>query len=142
LCSRIPIVRHLVTNRGSAAQTPDPAAQTPDPTAELVALLSAIEYRLPDAQRALHVEHVAGIIRLVDFELERHPRYADLRRLPRYAPQVCSENGEDGMIQEIFRRIGTRDRVFAEVGVGDGLENNTSFLLSQGWTGFWIEGHD
>jgi len=26
------------------------------------------------------------------------------------------------------------------VGVGDGSENNTAFLLSQGWTGFWFDG--
>jgi hypothetical protein len=27
-----------------------------------------------------------------------------------------------------------------EVGVGNGCENNTAFLLSQGWTGFWLDG--
>jgi hypothetical protein len=27
------------------------------------------------------------------------------------------------------------------VGVGSGFENNTAFLLSQGWTGFWIDGN-
>ena len=49
---------------------------------------------------------------------------------------------EDGMIHEIFRRIKTTNRVFAEVGIGDGSENNTAFLLSQGWTGFWVDGND
>jgi hypothetical protein len=44
------------------------------------------------------------------------------------------------MIREIFRRIGTTDRVFVEVGIGDGRENNTAFLLAQDWTGFWIDG--
>ena len=58
----------------------------------------------------------------------------------RYQSQVCSQNGEDGIIHEIFRRIGTTTKIFAEVGVGDGCENNTAFLLSQGWTGFWIDG--
>jgi hypothetical protein len=53
---------------------------------------------------------------------------------------VCSQNGEDGIIREIFRRIGTSDRIFAEVGVGDGTENNTAFLLAQGWQGYWIDG--
>lgn len=68
------------------------------------------------------------------------PRYMDPLRLLRHHHQVCSQNGEDGIIHEIFRRIGTTNRIFAEVGVGDGKENNTAFLLSQGWTGFWFDG--
>lgn len=82
------------------------------------------------------------VIKLVEFELQNHPRYSDPLRLLRHQFQVCSQNGEDGMIREIFRRIGTTNRVFAEVGVGDGRQNNTAFLLSQGWSGFWIEGDD
>jgi hypothetical protein len=81
-------------------------------------------------------------IRCYDLELEHHPRYAESRRLHRFAFQVNSEDGEDGIINEIFRRIGTSNRVFAEIGVGDGIENNTAFLLSQGWKGFWIDGND
>ena len=41
---------------------------------------------------------------------------------------------------EIFRRIGTTDRFFVEIGVGDGRENNTAFLLAQDWRGIWIDG--
>ena len=85
---------------------------------------------------------VANAIRLLDFELERHPRYGDPKRLLRHAFQVCSQNGEDGMIHEIFRRISTQSRIFVEIGVGDGRECNTAFLLSQGWTGYWIDGND
>jgi hypothetical protein len=84
---------------------------------------------------------VAEAIRL-DLELQRHPRYADPLRLPRCALQINSENGEDGIIHEIFRRVSLSSRVFAEVGVGDGTENNTAFLLSQGWKGFWIDASD
>lgn len=83
-----------------------------------------------------------GMIRLLDFDLEHHPRYGDPRRLLRYQTQVCSQNAEDGILHEIFRRIGTTNRVFAEVGVGNGRENNTAFLLSQGWTGFWLDADD
>jgi len=81
-------------------------------------------------------------IRCYDLELEHHPRYREPRRLHCYAFQVNSQNDEDGIIHEIFRRIDTSSRVFAEVGVGDGTENNTAFLLSQGWKGFWIDGSD
>lgn len=73
-------------------------------------------------------------------ELRQQERYADLRRLTRYEHQVFSQGGEDGAIREIFRRIGESDRTFVELGVGAGLENNTAFLLCQGWSGIWLEG--
>lgn len=78
----------------------------------------------------------------IDHFTSQDPRYADPKRLLKYGAQVNSQNREDGMIQEIFRRIGTTNRVFAEVGVGNGVENNTAFLLALGWTGFWIDGSD
>ena len=89
-----------------------------------------------------HTAIINNAIQLLDFELERHPRYGDPKRLLRHAFQVNSQNGEDGMIHEVFRRIATQSRVFVEIGVGDGRECNTAFLLSQGWTGYWIDGDD
>ncbi|MEP6756034.1 MAG: hypothetical protein ABJA67_11085, partial [Chthonomonadales bacterium] len=77
-----------------------------------------------------------------DAQLQNCPRYNDPKRLLKYGFQVSSQNAEDGMIREIFRRIGTTNLFFAEVGIGDGTENNTAFLLSQGWTGAWIDGDD
>lgn len=52
---------------------------------------------------------------------------------------VYSQNGEDGVIEEIFRRIGADSKVFVEVGAADGVENCTRNLLEDGWTGVWIE---
>jgi hypothetical protein len=60
--------------------------------------------------------------------------------LQRFGFQVYSQTDEDGIIAEIFRRIGTTDRVFVECGVEDGRETNTTYLLAQGWRGFWFEG--
>jgi hypothetical protein len=71
----------------------------------------------------------------------RSGKYSDPANLLQYERQVFSQNGEDGIIAEIFRRIGTKSKVFVECGVGDGLENNTAFLLFQGWQGYWIEGN-
>lgn len=70
------------------------------------------------------------------------PRYADPKRLHRFEYQVFSQNGEDGTLTEIFRRVGITDRRFVEIGVSDGLENNTTCLLSQGWKGCWVDGDD
>ena len=69
------------------------------------------------------------------------PRYADDRRLLKYGFKAYSQADEDGIIQEIFRRIGVTNEIFIEIGVGDGLENNTLFLLLKGWQGAWIEGN-
>lgn len=69
-----------------------------------------------------------------------NPKYADPKRLETYGFSVYSQNDEDGIIQEIFNRIGTSSKTFVEFGVGYGLENNTAYLLMQGWKGLWIEG--
>jgi hypothetical protein len=53
-----------------------------------------------------------------------------------------SQNDEDGIIAEIFRRIGAKSKTFIEIGVGSGLENNTLALLVQGWRGLWIDANE
>lgn len=66
--------------------------------------------------------------------------YDDPLRLLKFGYKAFSESDEDGIIAEIFRRIGTENRVFFEFGVGDGLANNTLNLLLGGWRGYWIDG--
>lgn len=56
-----------------------------------------------------------------------------------YGYKLYSQNDEDGIIAEIFRRIKTTNKIFVEFGVGNGLENNTLALLFQNWHGLWIE---
>lgn len=51
-----------------------------------------------------------------------------------------SQNDEDGIVLEIFRRIGMHNRTFVEIGAGNGIENNSLFWLKQGWRGVWLEG--
>jgi len=79
-----------------------------------------------------------GVLR----QLLKEPRYGFARRLEHYAHKVFSENGEDGMIQEIFRRIGTTNKRFVEFGVSGGIECNTHLLLHFGWSGLWIEAQE
>jgi hypothetical protein len=66
---------------------------------------------------------------------------SDARRLEPCGVKRFSQNDEDGIIAEIFRRIGTTDRTFVEFGSADGKENNTLSLLMQGWSGLWMEGN-
>jgi hypothetical protein len=70
------------------------------------------------------------------------PRYADEKRLSRYGAKAYSQADEDGIIAEIFRRIGIGNHSFIEIGVGPGLENNTLALLLSGWRGMWVDANE
>lgn len=67
------------------------------------------------------------------------PRYQDPRSLISHGFKVYSQNDEDGIIEAIFARIGDGTRQFVEIGVGNGLENNTAYLMQKGWSGGWID---
>jgi hypothetical protein len=62
-------------------------------------------------------------------------------RLEHSGRKVYSQNDEDGIIEEIFRRVGIVPArgIFIEFGAGQGLENNTHYLLRKGYTGVWLE---
>jgi hypothetical protein len=68
------------------------------------------------------------------------PRHSDERRLAKHGFRVFSQADEDGILHEIFRRIGEGVRTFAELGASDGSENNSLFLMMKGWRGLWVEG--
>lgn len=64
----------------------------------------------------------------------------DLRN---FEKKIFSQNGEDGIIEEIFRRIGTTNRFFVEFGIENGNECNTRALIeNQKWQGLWIDGSE
>ena len=75
-------------------------------------------------------------------QLKNTPKYSDPRHLVHFESQVYSQNGEDGIISEIFNRIGTTNRNFVEIGTSNGLENNTALLVLEGWKGIWVEGNE
>jgi hypothetical protein len=62
--------------------------------------------------------------------------------LNRFGNKVYSQNDEDGITFEIARRLGLSKGNFLELGVGNGLENNTLALLAAGWRGVWMGGED
>ena len=54
--------------------------------------------------------------------------------------RVFSQNGEDGVLAEIFHRIGVAGGGFVEFGASDGAENNAAFLAQVlGWPGVFLE---
>jgi hypothetical protein len=75
--------------------------------------------------------HLQGLLRCEPYNAPK--------RLERHGFRAFSQNDEDGILQEIFRRIGTTNRTFVEFGVQDGLQTNTRLLLYAGWRGLWIE---
>ena len=72
-------------------------------------------------------------------ELRRTPRALEPLRLTRYGQKAFSQSDEDGMILEIFKRIGVQSRRFIEFGVEEGVECNTALLLADGWQGLWMD---
>lgn len=73
------------------------------------------------------------------WDMELKKRLDDEMCIERYGFKVYSQNDEDGIIEEIFARIGTTNKKFIEFGVQDGVESNGHYLLLKGWSGFWIE---
>ena len=74
------------------------------------------------------------------YELLAEKRLENEKALERYGFKVYSPNDEDGIIEEIFNRIGTTSKIFVEFGVQNGLECNSHYLLHKGWRGLWLEG--
>ncbi len=102
--------------------------------------LNIIESELQAIKCVLAQQAACSQFSLDSLRLKSHTRYSDPKRLHPYGFKVNSQNAEDGMICEIFRRIGNTTKVFLEIGIGDGTQNNTAFLLSTGWTGYWLDG--
>jgi len=63
------------------------------------------------------------------------------QRLEHFGFKVYSQNDEDGILEEIFRRLNITQGTFCEIGVENGLECNSLYLLHKGWRGIWIEGN-
>jgi hypothetical protein len=60
-----------------------------------------------------------------------------------YELRVFSQNGEDGVLAEIFRRIGPGGRTFVEFGTEAGYEATCVYLADVlGWSGFFIDGDE
>lgn len=76
----------------------------------------------------------------IKWEKDKNTRVKRREYLEQYNYKVFSQNGEDGIISEIFHRIGTDSKVFVEFGVQNGMECNSHYLLFKGWNGLWIEG--
>ena len=71
--------------------------------------------------------------------LRESQRYQNPKSLVPFGSKTYSQSDEDGIIREIFNRIGVTNKTFVEFGIGNGLENNSLALLFDGWKGLWID---
>lgn len=88
---------------------------------------------------ALHQQNQLKIENFLIENLYKNPKYLSDNYLNKYEFQAFSQNGEDGIIEQIFKRIGTTNKYFVEFGVEDGTETNSTYLLHQQWKGLWID---
>jgi len=56
-----------------------------------------------------------------------------------FEARTSSQNGEDGILAEILRRLRIGPGFFVEFGVQDGSICNTALLAANGWSGVYIE---
>lgn len=99
-------------------------------------LLRAMSHLVAYAQRGSGYQAREEIERLLA------PLRGDPKRLEPYGFKVYSQQDEDGILEEIFRRLGVERGSFLEIGVEDGLECNTLYLIHKGWRGHWVEGDE
>jgi hypothetical protein len=111
------------------------------------AALAPINSKLDNIQNQFNcIQHQLNNIQAInkinaeDLILNLSPKYQDPKHIAKYAAHLYSQNYEDSIIAEILCRIGAQTKTFLEIGIGNGTENNTRYLLEQGWSGVWIEG--
>ncbi len=94
-----------------------------------------------DVVRIKDVSDGILIERFLNESLFQNRKYSQSKRITHFHRSVFTQNGEDGIIEEIFNRIGVTNEFFVEFGV-HGVKNNSTFLLVKGWNGLWIGGKD
>lgn len=75
---------------------------------------------------------------LVELQLMQNVKYQLPQSLMPFRQKIFSHYGQDGILAEIFRRIGDGGRRFVEIGASP-AQNNTNLQLLKGWRGLWID---
>lgn len=96
--------------------------------------LQALNYQFIIQSRRQQLPIIQEISRI-----QSSSQYQDPKCLIPYGGKTYSQSDEDGIIREIFNRVGTTNKTFVEFGIGNGLENNSLALLFDDWQGLWID---
>lgn len=136
----------MALNRGIQATKERPAVAAvldkvpPSAKARMRSVLYSLSK--PSVMSSLHTQANQTntiLARMLYEQAQRSPRFAEAGRLLSHGFKVYSQHDEDGIFEEIFRRVGTTDRTFIEFGVGDGYENCSLYPLLLNWSGAWID---
>jgi len=77
------------------------------------------------------------------FDRKNSPEFKkmdELFNINYFEKKIFSQNGEDGIIEYIFSKIGTYNKFFVEFGVKDGTQCNTRYLLEKkSWKGLMMD---
>ena len=82
----------------------------------------------------------------LNFAMARASATSNLRQIYETNPSSWefsgfSQNGEDGIIDFLCKKVINPNRYFVEIGSADGTENNTSFLaLAKKYSGLMVDG--
>jgi hypothetical protein len=88
---------------------------------------------------AVQLRRTAGYLARAEIERLLAPLRSNPKRLEPFGFKVYSQNDEDGILAEIFSRLKIPSGTFCEIGVENGLECNTLYLIHKGWRGCWLE---
>lgn len=124
----------------------------------MIARIRRLIYRIPLLSHALEIYHnvkaIKGFVKVLadnhappDVAIEHYLReflhndirYKGTKRLCLCEFDVFSCSGDDGIIREIFHRIGTTNKFFVDIGAHSGILGNTANLLLDNWKGLWVE---
>jgi hypothetical protein len=125
----------------------DRMAKWPEPEPYPVSLITERLDRLEGAANHMRAwtEKAEAELRAVTGPI-LHDQRAEWRRagdLRAFERKVFSQQGEDGILEEIFRRIGETNRYFVEFGVETGVECNSARLAREcGWSGLFMESEE
>jgi len=100
--------------------------------------LRGIYSKLPQTQRRLALDfyrHVVWLPQNITASiLKLFLKRKKIEDITKFEQKIYSQNGEDGILQAIFEKIGTTNTFCVEFGVEDGTECNTRYLIEKkGW---------
>jgi hypothetical protein len=118
---------------------PEPVStpKRPDRTDKIIKRLARIEKLLKQVHREQQI--LPALARRQFLDGADLPPITELRS---HRFGLLSQNEEDGLILELFKRVGVTDRRFTEIGCGFN-GGNSGFLLSEcGWSGLMGDGRN